>query len=58
MWPRNPTNNFICAERTADDMLKEANELQGQDKEAIKRMKKTIAETEEVSGHRRKQHKK
>eukprot|EP00029_Vermamoeba_vermiformis_P014746 TRINITY_DN985_c0_g1_i1.p1 TRINITY_DN985_c0_g1~~TRINITY_DN985_c0_g1_i1.p1 ORF type:complete len:217 (+),score=62.03 TRINITY_DN985_c0_g1_i1:232-882(+) len=32
--------------RTADDMLKEANELQGQDKEAIKRMKKTIAETE------------
>lgn len=38
-------------------MLKEANELQGQDKEAIKRMKKTIAETEEVSGHRRKQHK-
>jgi hypothetical protein len=39
-------------------MLKEANELQGQDKEAIKRMKKTIAETEEVSGHRHKQHKK
>jgi uncharacterized phage infection (PIP) family protein YhgE len=34
--------------RTADDMLKEANELQGQDKEAIKRMKKTIAETEET----------
>jgi len=32
-------------------MLKEANELQGQDKEAIKRMKKTIADTEQVSGH-------
>lgn len=39
-------------------MLKEANELQNQDKEAIKRMKKTIVETEEVSGYRRTQRKK
>lgn len=50
--------NFFCEERTADDMLKEANELQNQDKEAIKRMKKTVADTEAVSGSRRKQYKK
>jgi hypothetical protein len=34
-------------------MLKEAADLQNQDKDAIKRMKKTVADTETVSGRRK-----